>query len=315
MAIIGRQLLERPVGPDTSRGPVEVGSGMDGTSAVIVLYRPEPDVVLTQFRALSGHVESIIYVDNGSGRAALGGVADRPDVTVLGDGSNVGLAAALNAGLAMARDQGATHALLLDQDSVPSAGMVDTLRRGLDAADRVVAVGPAILDELTGTVEDFTRLRIGPNARIRPQAAPAEFFDVDFLITSGTLLRLELLDQAGWMDPDLFIDCIDFDWSFRARSRGWRLLATFQTTLSHRRGDSVHRLPGGLPLRIHSATRLYYMHRNRIRLYRRDYVPVAWKVHDVARLMVKAVLLAVFVSRRRERLGAIARGIRDGVRS
>lgn len=284
-----------------------------GVTAVVVLYRPDDVLLSEQFVAVQPQVDRVIYVDNGSGRAALGRVANDPQVSVCGDGSNVGLAAALNTGLAMARDQGASHALLLDQDSVPSAGMVGTLRRGLDVSDRVLAVGPAIQDELTGQVEDFTRLRIGPNARIRPEAAPAEFFDVDFLITSGTLVRLDALDDAGWMDEDLFIDCIDFDWSFHARACGWRLLATFGTTLSHRRGDSVHRLPGGLPLRIHSATRLYYMHRNRVRLYRRSYVPLAWKVHDVARLVVKAGLLAVFVPGRAARLRAIARGIRDGV--
>lgn len=283
-------------------------------AAAVVVFRPEADVLAAQRAATLPQVAELVYVDNGGARAALAGTADAHRVRVLGDGRNAGLASGLNVALRDARERGHRYCLLLDQDSIPSPGMVAALLRAFGEGASVLASGPAILDELSARVEDFARLRVGPNLRIRAGEHPRGFFDVDFLITSGTLVRLDLLDAAGWMDEGLFIDSIDFDWSFRARSRGFRLLATFETTLSHRRGDHVHRLPGGLPLRIHSATRLYYMHRNRVRLYRRPYVPVAWKVHDLARMLVKAGLLALFVPGRRARLAAIGTGLRDGLR-
>ncbi|MBK8469011.1 MAG: glycosyltransferase [Actinomycetales bacterium] len=286
--------------------------------ALVVLYRPDPALLAGQRAGLADQVDRVVYVDNGDGVAALGlgagSPVTRPGDTVIGSGVNVGLAAALNVGLAHARACDAQQVLLLDQDSVPAADLVVALQRAL-ATDpaRAVAAGPAIVDELTGESEYFARLRLPLNRRIHSaEEAGAEFFDVDFLITSGTLLDLALAERVGPMDESLFIDSLDFDWSFRARAMGLRLLATFSTTLRHRRGDQVVVTPVG-KLRVHSASRMYFMHRNRIRLYRRRYVPLAWKVHDVGRLVVKLGLLLIFVPGRLDRLRAVLRGIRDGL--
>jgi rhamnosyltransferase len=290
-----------------------------GANAIVVLYQPSSELLLRQFRALREQVDTVVYFDNGGGADALRTTAITEDagVRLLGGGRNVGLATALNLALLSLGDSG--HALLLDQDSIPAPGLVSTLLRGFtaphDTKRPVVAIGPAIVDEIEGKPEYFTRLRIFRNRRINSAAdAATEFFDVDFLITSGTLIDLALLPSAGLNDESLFIDCVDFDWSFRATSRGFALLATFSTTLSHRRGDDLVRAPGGLPIRIHSPARLYYMHRNRVRLYRRSYVPLAWKVHDVGRLVVKLGLLMLFVPQRLARLSAALRGIADGLR-
>lgn len=286
--------------------------------ALVVLYRPDPVLVANQRAALDGQIDGVVYVDNGAGAPALsrthGSSVLRPEDVVIGDGENVGLAAALNRGLDHIRSAGAHYALLLDQDSIPGTDMVSTLARGL-ALDpsHTVAAGPAIQDDLSGKPEYFARLRLPFNSRIHnAEQAGSEFFDVDFLITSGTLVSLDLLSRAGPMDESLFIDCIDFDWSFRARHRGLRLVATFSTTMLHRRGDDLAKTPFG-PLRVHSAHRIYYMHRNRVRLYRRRHVPLAWKVHDVARMVIKLALLSMFVTGRRARLTAALRGIRDGI--
>ena len=291
--------------------------------AVVVTYQPDPALLLEQYHALRGQVERVVYVDNGGGRQALAEVADAPDVVLLGSGENAGLASALNLALARLATEGVEFALLLDQDSLPDPGLVDTLLRGFTAPREpeearrrpgVAAVGPAILDQLEGRAEYFARLRLFGNTRIHSAADVAtEFFDVDFLITSGTLLHLPTLADIGPMDEELFIDSVDFEWSFRARARGYALLATFSATLRHRRGDDLCHTPLG-PLRIHSPSRLYYMHRNRIRLYRRGYVPIAWKVHDLGRWLVKLALLMMFAPDRRGRLAAVTRGLRDGLR-
>jgi len=291
----------------------------DGAKAIVILYRPEAELLVAQFDRIREQVETVLYYDNGGGRDALEdlGLLAETNVTLIGDGTNVGLARALNLALDAAGPAGV--ALLLDQDSIPDPNLVDTLRRGFAAphgsSRPVLAVGPAIVDELEGRAEEFTRLRLGRNRRITSAAGAAtEFFEVDFLITSGTMVDLARLPDAGWNDESLFIDCVDFDWSFAATARGFALLGTFATTLSHRRGDLIHRAPGGLAIRVHSPARLYYMHRNRVRLYTRPYVPLAWKTHDFARMIVKLALLTAFVPQRGARLRAALRGIADGLR-
>jgi rhamnosyltransferase len=283
--------------------------------AVVVLYRPDEVLLHEQYDAIRTQLDGVLYVDNGGGRAGLGAIADEPGVRVLGEGENLGLGVAINQALRDLSTQDARYALLLDQDSIPDPDLVSTLCRGFEqATGAVAAIGPAIIDELEGRPEYFTRLRLPLNTRIRSAAdAPAEFFDVDFLITSGSLLNLALLAEVGLMDESLFIDSVDFDWSFHARARGFRLLATFSASMRHRRGDDLHPIPGGRSLRIHSAARMYYMHRNRVRLYTRGYVPLAWKVHDVGRMIVKLSLLLVFVPERGARGRAAVRGIWDGL--
>jgi rhamnosyltransferase len=321
-----------------------------GVYAVVVLYRPDEALLHQQFVALRRQVEGVVYVDNGSGRPALREIGivddqsvtdgqsltndhsildgqrmlddqrvlDDPSVTVLGDGANLGLSTALNNALTLLADKGIEFALLLDQDSLPEPDMVRILLRGFASSSAVrrpvAAVGPAIRDVLHDNAEYFVRLGLPANRRIRSAAdAGTEFFEVDFLITSGTLLHVPALADVGLMDESLFIDSIDFDWSFHARSRGYALLATFSAAMRHRRGDEIRRAPGGLSIRVHSASRLYFMHRNRLRLYTRNYVPLAWKIHDFGRMLVKMGLLVVFVPNRFANLRAISRGIRDGL--
>ena len=286
----------------------------------MVLHHPDTTLLRAQYDAVRGQVHAVLYVDNSAGQAALAGagMATGDGLVLIGDGVNVGLAAALNHGLADVAAHGAGFALLLDQDSIPDPGMVATLHRLLTAGSPsghpVAAIGPAIVDELHGRTEYFARLRLPLNHRIHPSPDAPASFEVDFLITSGTLLPLSVLDAVGGMDENLFIDSIDFDWSFRATDHGYALLATFATTMRHRRGDELHRV-GPLSLRLHSPFRLFYMYRNRVRLYRRGYVPAAWKVHDLGRMLVKMVLLAVFVPGRAKNLSAIWRGIYQGLRT
>jgi rhamnosyltransferase len=118
------------------------------------------------------------------------------------------------------------------------------------------------------------------------------------------------------MDERLFIDNIDMEWCFRAKAKGYRLLGVSDALLYHRLGDSVRRLPfPGIDkaVLIHSPRRQYYIMRNRLLLYRRAYVPLAWKCADFPRLLFKLVYFSLFVAPRRENLRMMWRGLRDGL--
>src|SRR5712671_6312085 len=98
------------------------------TAAIVVTYRPDA-AALEGLRALSGQVEHIVVADNGSGKesaAFFEGLVGLGAV-VLRLGRNLGVGAAHNAGIERARTFGASHVLLLDQDSVPAPDMVGAL--------------------------------------------------------------------------------------------------------------------------------------------------------------------------------------------
>ena len=81
----------------------------------------------------SFRVRRVFVVDNGSDAAALAGLRALPPekaVEIIANGENLGLATALNQGLARAceREGDFDWALLLDQDSEPMEAMLEGFR-------------------------------------------------------------------------------------------------------------------------------------------------------------------------------------------
>jgi GT2 family glycosyltransferase len=79
----------------------------------------------------------------------------------------------------------------------------------------VGAVGPAYLDEKTGCyskVIRFGRL-FSKSINIRPN--DDEPIQADFLIASGSLIRVSVFNKIGLMREDLFIDGVDVEGGVR----------------------------------------------------------------------------------------------------
>jgi len=293
--------------------------------AVVILYRPDPEGARAQYAALAPQVAGIVYVDNGDGRDVLERLEllSQEGVRCAGDGQNVGIAEGLNRGVARAREAGAAFVLLLDQDSVPAADMVARLsttfelaRAQLGSIGAVGAVGPAIFDELHGKLEPFGHA-VSPQGK-QPPAEPAALdapVEVNYLITSGTLIPAAVLDAVGPMESDLFIDAVDFEWSFRARARGFHVFGTYGARLHHKRGHGLHRIPIlGATIRLHAPVRHFYIFRNHLRLCFRSYMPLRWKLLGLWYLVERTTLFGLFVPGRAAHLSAMARGSWQGVR-
>ena len=163
----------------------------------------------------------------------------------------------------------------------------------------------------------FLRLGLFRNQEVVPRPSD-EFVRTDTLITSGCLIALAALNDTGPMDESLFIDNVDLEWGFRARARGWALIGAPRAELSHRIGDEHVAAPlwaralGKERAIRHGPQRLYYITRNRIRLYWLPHVPLAWKAQDLLRLPAKIVLSLWLAQDRAAAAKALARGVVDG---
>lgn len=291
---------------------------MGDVCAVVVTHRPDPATLAEQLAALAPQVVGIVLVDNASPEPRLRDLcAGLPGVTLLVLPVNRGLAHALNAGIERARTlAGATRVLLMDQDSVPAPDMVqrlDAVQAKLSARGKVAVVGPCFRDAREPADAPFVRIRFPFNRKLHCDGRCTEI-RCDFLISSGCLVPLAVLDEVGGMDDALFIDNVDLDWCFRATAAGYALYGVCAAGLSHRLGDTRKRI-AGLPrgIVVHSPRRLYYMMRNRVLLYRRAYTPGRWIAQDVPRLIVKLLLFALVVSPRRKNLHCMLAGLRAGI--
>ncbi len=283
--------------------------------AVIVSYHPEPGTLSTLVDTVAAQVGAVALVDNasrGDWQARLGEVISVRGGVVLCQPCNVGLAGAQNIGIDWARSHGYRHVLLLDQDSTPDDGMVAALLAALQAlsADtRVAAVGPRFHDTREDLHAPFVRLGFPLNRKLWCESA-GQTIACDFLISSGALMPIAVLDQVGPMDEGLFIDNVDLEWGFRARALGYTLHGVCSATMHHSLGDGRRALPFGLgQIVVHGPSRLYYMMRNRIRLYRLPHTPRVWIAQDLPRVLVKLLLFGVLIGPRRRNLRCMLRGL------
>lgn len=286
--------------------------------AVVVTYHPDTKLLAAQLEALQVQARCVVVVDNATpGPSVRALCGERPNVELLALGGNAGLAAALNAGIAAARaKQDIAYVLLMDQDSVPEPGMVTALKAALHRQSRhvrVAAVGTRFRDPREGVDAPFVRVRFPINRQLHCSGACDEVA-CDFLITSGSLVPLEVLDRVGGMDESLFIDNVDLEWCFRATSRGYALFGVCGARMLHHHGAARHRLPG-VPrgVVVHTPRRLFYMMRNRVLLYRRVYTPRRWIAQDVPRLVVKFALFALLIAPRRKNVRCMLAGLRAGI--
>ena len=297
------------------RPPRDATSAGPRVASVTVAFNPEIARLAQQLRALRGQVDDIVIVDNGSDppleRLFAEAAPNHPEMREAAPRmvvlpANLGIARGLNVGIAAAAKNGAAFVVLLDHDSVPEPGMVAHLLEvhvrsaGTRESPAVAAIGPRVSDSRDKRDYPFVRLGWLRNRHVHCEGARDTVVPCDFLISSGKLLSLDAFEKVGPFEDDLFIDSVDREWCFRARSRGFALYGACAAQLDHRLGDRRRAAPFGLELVVHSPERIYYMTRNRALLYRRAYVPLKWKVKDFLRVLAKFAATMMFVPPRRE---------------
>ena len=282
---------------------------------MVVAFHPDTDQLKTLLTSLASQVDSIVVIDNSQPAARIDMPPHGPEsFEIIRPGSNIGVAAAINRGIARLVEAGHHRALLLDQDSEPAENMVATLSCTLQDEERngqsVAAIGPAIRDRCSGKTAPFIQFRLPFNHRIRQASGSAT---CDFLITSGTLINLAHWQAIGSMREPWFIDSIDMEWCFRARRKGFAIIGCFDTELLHSIGESRNLWSGkhAPRYRHHRPERLYTMMRNRVFLYR-SRAPLAWVIQDLLRTTGKLALFAL-IPPRRTHLAQMLKGLRDGI--
>lgn len=291
--------------------------------AVIVTYHPNEQVLQQQLDALLPQVSGAVIVDNASSekkREWLRGLASlNKAIHVIELFENFGIAKAQNEGILWAKAQSAAFVLIMDQDSKPAADMVSLLLDGYqklaDSGVKVSAIGPKFIDEDSGRMMHHVRFGWLSVARVKPN--PDRLYtSVDFLISSGSLIPIAVLDDVGLMDESLFIDHVDTEWILRAQSKGYVAYGHCKALMYHSLGEHRMRFWFGRwrDIPIHKPFRYYYIFRNSIELYKRDYMGWHWKWVDLIRLFQVTVFMGVVANERRKKIKMIWKGFVAGIR-
>lgn len=290
-----------------------------GSCAVVVTYNPDIGALLKLVSQLNKETDFIV-IDNGSDsidELAASITVYKRCIELLRLGENEGLAKALNRGISWAKSRNYEYVFLFDQDSSLCDLFVERMIKTHVEASRlskkgIAVVGPRIINPQTMRQTPFKLFSKIFWRTDRYFEGQEKLFIADFLITSGSLLPLSLIDEIGDMKESYFIDNVDLEWCFRAKSLGFDLIGTDHAVLYHAIGErsSNPLVKSGLVAQ-HNPSRTYYSSRNRIHLYGADYSPWGWKLRDMIRFTLKASWLLISSSQRAQYFRNIRSGIRD----
>ncbi len=285
-------------------------------AAIIVTYKPNEQSLIKLVNLLYPQVSTIYIVDNAS---AIPEILSQLNVNLTILPSNMGIAYAQNLGLKLAIAEGFSDFILFDQDSLPSDTMVVDLfnsrEKALVEGVKVAAVGPVHIDQDTLQGSVFIKTKRYNVEKITPSIARKygmSFAQCDFLIASGCLISKNSLDTIGYMENELFIDCVDIEWGFRAKSKGYICIVALDAKMYHKVGDAPLKVLGQ-SLTTHSPLRHYFYYRNFYRLFQRSYIPWIWKAYTITKSSLQAVIFCLFLKPRLQHFKYIVKGILHGL--
>ena len=287
--------------------------------AIIVSYEPDTAVLLSLLEQISAQTDFLLidnastngdeFLDIAQNKARCLGVHKLP--------RNIGLASAMNLGLVEVRKAEYAYAVLFDQDSQLTPSFFDNMQMAYLEAQRlspkpVAAVGPRVVslrNDAPMPFKLFSRLFKRSDVSFHGNA---RLYQAEFLISSGCFFVLEHLEKIGAMKEEYFIDNIDLEWCFRAQAKGFEIVGTDYALLHHSIGEQDENLLVRKGVIVsHSPLRSYYSTRNRFALYRESHAPMAWKIRDFPRFILKSLWLVMFSKQRAQYAENIWRGIKD----
>lgn len=274
------------------------------TAAIITAFNPSRSLHEVVSAALVQCAE-VIVVDNSPGNPLklVTELEGFENVQLIRSGKNLGLAGALNLGIAASH--GVEFVMLLDQDSRLLPGTVDALQQIIEVRPEVAIVAPAPWDE---NAQRF----VDPRATKRDDLS-----ELDVVITSGMLLRTAAFQTTNGFRDDFFVDCVDQDFCLQLRANGWKILQDKRVLLPHSLGETRwHGDEGSTWIRStsHPTWRLYWMARNGMTLSREyTFKLPRWAFMNLLLMFYVSVTVLLFEPPRWRRWAVFMRGIGDGL--
>lgn len=281
--------------------------------AVVVTYFPDADCA-QNLRAIASQVAELLVVDNGSSRESLEEVeatVAQIGARLLRFGENRGIAAALNSGLAFARERGYRWLATFDQDSLATAGMI---------ANMIASLGVYPHPELAAVITPIhVDRRLHVSYALGESLASGEGWrELRTAMTSGNLVNVTAAMSVGGFDATLFIDYVDHEFCMRLRRNGYHIIEASGAVLRHSLGEmEVRSLLWRRPrVTHHSPTRRYYITRNRLIVWRQNLTfDLRWTLRDMRSFLYELGYIVLWEQEAPKKMRAVARGVLDGIRN
>jgi rhamnosyltransferase len=261
-------------------------------------------------------LDEIILVNNASTDDTLSILAaSYPEISILNLPTNTGVGGGLAAGLEYALKNKHDWIWLFDQDSRPEPNSLDDLLSGLSlvsTAQSVAILAPLCMHPETKMV--FRGFNWNKSRLVLAPVPDQPVAFVDSVITSGSLIRKDAVEEAGLPRADFFMDFVDHEHCLRLRRHGFSIAMVRNSIVHHSLGEpkTFHFFGKTKFWTDHAPWREYYKTRNEIFTVWRFYPQLAAKFFALSRLLRHAAALLIFGKRKNACLAMMLRGLLDG---
>ncbi len=276
---------------------------------VVVLYNPDSKVI-DNIKSYIKSLDKLFIVDNSPvPNDNKENFKDKKMEYISNDG-NKGIANALNVGAKEAIKLKADWLLTMDQDSSFQEGalekMISFLKELKD--NQIMSEVLGLTYDKLGVLSALQRTELNNNDKLEGLDYPL------VVMTSGNLINLDIYKEIDGFKDWFFIDAVDFEYCLNIKKNGYEVVQMNTAELKHNLGNISKKTILGKKLFVtnHSATRRYYITRNRhylYDLYHEDFLEYcALELNRTKHELLKIIL---FENHKIDKMKAMYKGYRD----
>lgn len=265
--------------------------------ACIITYNPDLIRLGENIESIVNQVKKILIVDNGSNNIEqiILSLEKYEKIFLYRLNENKGIAFALNYATEKCISEGIHYLLTLDQDSICNVNLINEYSKYID--DSIGQYGCIVEDRNIGQLSSCDKLK-----------------EVNWMITSGTLINVDVWKMIGGFDDRLFIDLVDTDYGYTCVENGYKNVIIPFVGLYHEIGNSKKTsssFGSKHPIYNHNAFRKYYIARNRI-IVARKHKNIS-VVKELFKAIIRILYEFIFEREKIKKFKASIKGLHDGI--
>lgn len=216
--------------------------------AVVSSFNPNKTLI-ENLREYSHIFTKVIVVDDGSLQSEILNSLPSDKIEIFKLEENSGIAKVLNLGTKISLEKNAEFIVYLDQDSIVSRDYVEASIRSINLLSKKsikAIIVPGQINGKPAMPSDFLASNIG---------------QVTEGIQSGMVVSKTFIEDVGYFDESLFIDCVDTEICWRAIQKNWKIGALLNQDFIHEMGMERFINLFGFPVYKYSKNKTFTYHK------------------------------------------------------
>lgn len=220
---------------------------------IVVCYHPNVKELYFNINQYIDYVDRLIIWQNSPNIEREFSIIEKDDINkriiFMGKGDNQGIAYPLNVALRImfSENDNYTHLLTMDQDSTWEN--FEHYKFVIENISEDAIFSPNINNEIVSN-ESYVKVKT--------------------CITSGAIFTKKVLSEIGSFNEDYSVDCVDYDFCFKAKDKGYSIYKITSAKLNQIYGIPLKSKFFKFQTNVYSSKRLFFIVRNHILLWK-DY--------------------------------------------